>query len=120
MEIDTLITAVVAATLVTATVLPYYRRLRRKEAGARAKLQELQLAGLDTAATMHPHFDALACIGCGSLPGRRCHRRSGGPSDTHPRIEMCRPRPLCGGLPGRGNLTGDGPSRTQCKHPRAQ
>jgi len=63
---DTLITAAVAVALVTATVIPYYRRLRRKEAGARAKLQELQLAGLDTAATMHPHFDALACIGCGT------------------------------------------------------
>jgi len=63
---DALITIIVAIAAVSLTVLPYYRRLRKKEVKARAKFQELQVTGMAAASTMHPHFDALACIGCGT------------------------------------------------------
>ena len=66
MTLDALITVAVAAAAVCLTVIPYYRRVRRKELKAREKLRELQVAGLHSASTMHPHFDALACIGCGT------------------------------------------------------
>ncbi len=56
----------VALVLIGAIVVPYYRRTRRKERDARARLSELQATGLEAASSMHPHFDALRCIGCGS------------------------------------------------------
>jgi thioredoxin reductase (NADPH) len=64
--LDSLISVAVALVLIGAIVVPYYRRTRRKEHEARIRLRELQVTGLEAAGSMHPHFDALSCIGCGS------------------------------------------------------
>ncbi|MCC6396044.1 MAG: NAD(P)-binding domain-containing protein [Bacteroidetes bacterium] len=63
---ETLITLVIAALLIVGTVVPYYRRLRRREAEAHNRLEELKLTGHDKAVGLHPHIDALECVGCGS------------------------------------------------------
>lgn len=63
---DTLINIVVLLVLFSVIVVPFYRRARRKEADAQARFRELQATGLHAASTMHPHIDALSCIGCGS------------------------------------------------------
>ncbi len=62
---DTLITVAVAVLLITLTVVPYLRRLKRKENKARRRFAELKVTGLHAASSMHPHIDALTCIGCG-------------------------------------------------------
>ncbi len=66
MTIESLITVIVAAALIGATVLPYYRKVRRREHEARDRFDRLKLTGLHAAVTMHPHIDALNCIGCGT------------------------------------------------------
>ncbi len=66
MTIESLITVIVAAALIRATVLPYYRKVRRREHEARDRFDRLKLTGLHAAVTMHPHIDALNCIGCGT------------------------------------------------------
>ena len=62
---ETLITLLVTLILISVTVLPYVRRIKRKEAKARKKFQELKVTGLHEATTMHPHIDVTNCIGCG-------------------------------------------------------
>ena len=62
---ETVITVVVTLLLITATVIPYIRRLKKKEVKARKKFQELKITGLHEATTMHPHIDVTNCIGCG-------------------------------------------------------
>jgi thioredoxin reductase (NADPH) len=62
---DTLTTLLITALLIAATVVPYFRRLRKKEVVAKKKFQELQVIGLHEALTMHPHIDITNCIGCG-------------------------------------------------------
>lgn len=62
---DTTITSLIIILLIVLTVVPYTRRLKRKEAKARKKFQELKISGLNEAATVHPHIDVNNCIGCG-------------------------------------------------------
>ncbi|MBI2427621.1 MAG: NAD(P)-binding domain-containing protein [Ignavibacteriales bacterium] len=61
---ETLITIFITLVLVAATVVPYVRRLRKKEGKAREKFQQLKISGLHEASAMHPQIDALQCIGC--------------------------------------------------------
>ena len=62
---ETLITILVAGLLIVGTVVPYMRHLRKKEHHARRRFEELKVSGLQTATSMHPHINALECIGCG-------------------------------------------------------
>jgi putative YpdA family bacillithiol system oxidoreductase len=62
---ETIITLGSALILVIAVVLPYYRRVRRREADAHQRFEHAKVSGAHIAATMHPHIDLLACIGCG-------------------------------------------------------
>jgi len=61
---DTLITILLTVALVAATVLPYFRWFKKKEAQAREKFQQMKISGLHEASAMHPHINALQCIGC--------------------------------------------------------
>lgn len=63
---ESLITLFVTILLFLATVVPYFRYVRRKEEKAKKKLAQMRIAGLVEASTIHPHIDALACIGCGA------------------------------------------------------
>jgi thioredoxin reductase (NADPH) len=63
---ESLLTALIAVALIAGVVLPYALRTKRREKTAESRFAELQIAGLDAATMMHPHIDALACIGCGS------------------------------------------------------
>lgn len=51
--------------LISVTVVPYVIRLKRKERAAIKRFEELKVSGLHLATTMHPHIDAIKCIGCG-------------------------------------------------------
>lgn len=62
---DTLITLAVTVVLILVTVIPYIRKFRKKEDKAREKFKKMKVSGLDEALTMHPHIDAMQCIGCG-------------------------------------------------------
>jgi thioredoxin reductase (NADPH) len=62
---DTLITIVITILLILGTVIPYSRKFRKKEEKAREKFKKMKVSGLDEAMTMHPHIDAMQCIGCG-------------------------------------------------------
>src|SRR5450759_2184471 len=63
---ESLITLIITIILFFATVVPYFRYVRRKEEKAKKKLEHMQIAGLVEASTIHPHIDVLACIGCGA------------------------------------------------------
>jgi thioredoxin reductase (NADPH) len=65
MDIGSLISVIVATLLIGGTVIPYAVRVRRKERTAKARFESSKIAGLQAATTMHPHIDALRCIGCG-------------------------------------------------------
>ena len=65
MESGSLITLVVAAIVIGGTVVPYAVRVRRTEQRAREKFEASKIAGLAAATSVHPHIDALKCIGCG-------------------------------------------------------
>jgi thioredoxin reductase (NADPH) len=52
--------------LIAVTVTPYVIKLKKKERKARRRFEELKVSGLQVATTMHPHINAIACIGCGS------------------------------------------------------
>ena len=62
---DFVITSLIAALLILLTVVPCFIRFRRKEREAQRRFENLKVAGLHAATTMHPHIDALKCIGCG-------------------------------------------------------
>jgi thioredoxin reductase (NADPH) len=62
---DFVTTSLIAALLILLTVVPYFIRFRRKEREAQRRFEDLKVAGLHAATTMHPHIDALKCIGCG-------------------------------------------------------
>jgi thioredoxin reductase (NADPH) len=66
MDTGSLITFIVAAIVIGAVVIPYAAWVRRKERVAREKFDASRISGLAAATTMHPHIDALQCIGCGS------------------------------------------------------
>jgi len=63
---ESLLTFLITIALFLLTVVPYYRYVRRREEKAKKKLEHMQIAGLVEASTIHPHIDALACIGCGA------------------------------------------------------
>ncbi|HLP17384.1 MAG TPA: NAD(P)-binding domain-containing protein [Bacteroidota bacterium] len=63
---ETIITLIITAVLIGLTVPPYVRKMKKRERKARKKFQELKIAGLHEASTMHPHIDAMSCIGCGT------------------------------------------------------
>ena len=65
MSADTLITLAIAAVLILAIVVPYYRRTRKREAEARERYERAKVSGLQAAVSVHPHINALTCIGCG-------------------------------------------------------
>ena len=62
---DIIITSAAAVLLIMLTVVPYLLRFRRREREAQQRFEALKVAGLHAATTMHPHIDALKCIGCG-------------------------------------------------------
>ncbi len=61
-----LFTYLVVALLILAVVVPYWRKVRKRERTAARKLEELKISGLNKTVTVHPHIDALQCIGCGT------------------------------------------------------
>ena len=63
---DTLLTTVIAVTIIGAVLIPYILHTSRKEKRAKDRFKELQITGLHAAAAVHPHIDVLNCIGCGS------------------------------------------------------
>lgn len=65
MSADTLITLAIAVVLILAIVVPYYRRTRKRETEAKEQFERANVSGLQAAVSMHPHINALACIGCG-------------------------------------------------------
>lgn len=65
MSADTLITLAIAVVLILAIVVPYYRRTRRREHEAKKQFERAKVSGLQAAVSVHPHIDALTCIGCG-------------------------------------------------------
>jgi thioredoxin reductase (NADPH) len=64
---DTLTTLFFAAVLLAA-LIPYVRRMRRKEAAALAAADRSKLLSEGPRA-QHPHIDVSRCIGCGSCVG---------------------------------------------------
>jgi thioredoxin reductase (NADPH) len=62
---DTLITLALAALVIPGVVVPYWRKHRRIERAARERYEKAKIAGLQAAVSMHPHINALSCIGCG-------------------------------------------------------
>lgn len=65
MSEDTLITLIIASVIIPAVVVPYFRRYRKKERDAQQRFANAKIAGLQAAVSMHPHINALTCIGCG-------------------------------------------------------
>jgi len=65
MSSDTLITLAIALVLIAAVVVPYYRHTRKRESEARERFERAKVSGLQAAVSVHPHIDALTCIGCG-------------------------------------------------------
>jgi thioredoxin reductase (NADPH) len=61
-----LITLLITLLLFLLTVVPYFRHVRKMEEKAKKKFTQMTIAGLVEASSMHPHIDALACIGCGA------------------------------------------------------
>jgi thioredoxin reductase (NADPH) len=61
---DTIITTVITILLISVTVIPYLRWFRKKEKKAKEKFQQMKITGLHEASMVHPHIDALQCIGC--------------------------------------------------------
>ena len=62
---ETLITLLIAFVLISAAVIPYLRHVRGQERRAREHFENANIAGLQSAVSMHPHINAMECIGCG-------------------------------------------------------
>jgi len=62
---ETLITLLIALVLISAAVVPYIRHVRGQERRARQHFENAKIAGLQSAVSMHPHINAMECIGCG-------------------------------------------------------
>ena len=62
---ETLITSVIAAVIISAAVIPYLMQVRGRERRARKHFENAKIAGLQSAVSMHPHINAMECIGCG-------------------------------------------------------
>lgn len=63
---ESLITLGITIVLFLVTVVPYFRYVRKKEGRAKKKFEQMKVAGLTEATSLHPHINALACIGCGT------------------------------------------------------
>ena len=66
MSIDSLATVAIAAALLGAFVVPYFRRVRTREKTARRHLQSQGSSALSKPVAMYPSINELECIGCGS------------------------------------------------------
>lgn len=62
---ETLITMLIALVLIPAAVVPYLRHVRGQERRAREHFENAKITGLQAAVSMHPHINAMECIGCG-------------------------------------------------------
>lgn len=60
------ITFIVAIILVSCTILPRFLKYRAAEKRARSKLEKTAGTEMNVPLSMHPHIDALQCIGCGA------------------------------------------------------
>ena len=65
MDSDTLITLGIALVIIPLAVIPYFRIHRRKEREAQKRFDNAKIAGLQSAVSMHPHINVMACIACG-------------------------------------------------------
>jgi thioredoxin reductase (NADPH) len=65
MSTESLTTLGIALVLIAAAVVPYFRQVRRQEHLARKNFESAKIAGLQPAVSMHPHINAMECIGCG-------------------------------------------------------
>jgi thioredoxin reductase (NADPH) len=65
MSEEHILTFLISAVLILVTVVPYAVRIRRRDREAQRRYEQLKVAGLQAAVTMHPHIDAMQCIGCG-------------------------------------------------------
>jgi len=65
MSEDSFLTLVISAVIILVTVVPYAVRIHRRDRAAAKRFEELKVVGLKAAPTMHPHIDAISCIGCG-------------------------------------------------------
>jgi putative YpdA family bacillithiol system oxidoreductase len=65
MSDDTIITLALAALVISGVVVPYWRHHRKMEREARIRFEKARIAGLHAAVAMHPHINAISCIGCG-------------------------------------------------------
>ena len=61
---DSVLTFLISAVLIGSIVVPYWILQKKKETVARARFDELRVAGLHEASTMHPVIDVTNCIGC--------------------------------------------------------
>jgi putative YpdA family bacillithiol system oxidoreductase len=59
-------TIIVAIVLAAATMLPRFLKYRAAEKQARRKLEKTAGTELNVPLSLHPHIDALQCIGCGA------------------------------------------------------
>jgi thioredoxin reductase (NADPH) len=66
MSSETLITLLVSALLIAAVFVPYFRKVRKREKEAHARLEKARIIGLQPAVALHPNINAISCIGCGS------------------------------------------------------
>jgi thioredoxin reductase (NADPH) len=65
MSTESILTIVISGVLIGAALIPYFVATRRRERAAEERFKQTAVAGLQSAPSMHPHFNALACIGCG-------------------------------------------------------
>ena len=62
---ESLISALIAAVVIAGAVVPYVLQVRGRERRARRQFEDAKIAGLQPAVSMHPHINAMECIGCG-------------------------------------------------------
>ncbi len=66
MNIDSLLTYFIAFILISAVVVPYFRRVRKREREASRHLQASRSRSSAGPVAMYPSINELVCIGCGS------------------------------------------------------
>jgi putative YpdA family bacillithiol system oxidoreductase len=66
MNLDSYATMVLGALLIGVAVVPYFRKVRKREQAARRHLQTSVSSGASKPVAMYPSINELACIGCGS------------------------------------------------------
>jgi thioredoxin reductase/NAD-dependent dihydropyrimidine dehydrogenase PreA subunit len=63
---ETVLTALISIVLIASILIPYVRYIKKKESVAKNRFDELKIAGLHQAVSMHPVIDVTNCIGCGA------------------------------------------------------